>query len=165
MAPCCCLTTSMVRFIAFHMVRGALQWFGKRMSLGWTVAVVAALLTTRVLAEPPEKLVPCLACHGGSGTSDTENVPALGAQRAPYTLIQLFMFREGLRVAEPMNEFARALSDSDLRLAAGFLAELPPPKSVDGPTEAARFERGRMMAQTYHCLFCHRPDLSGEESV
>jgi cytochrome c553 len=38
-------------------------------------------------------------------------VPSLGAQPAPYTVIQLFMFREQLRVAEPMNEMAKELSD------------------------------------------------------
>src|SRR6266699_1491869 len=37
-------------------------------------------------------------------------------QQAPYALIQLFMFREKLRVFEPMNEMAKALSDDDLRL-------------------------------------------------
>jgi cytochrome c553 len=86
------------------------------------VAFAAALLGGAGLAEPPEKLAPCLACHGAGGTSENETVPALGAQRDPYTLIQLFMYRERLRVAEPMSEYAKGLSDDDLRLAAGFMA-------------------------------------------
>ena len=51
-------------------------------------------------------MAPCLACHGEKGQSETENTPSLGAQQAPYTLIQLFMFRQKLRIFEPMNEMA-----------------------------------------------------------
>ena len=42
-----------------------------------------------------ERAVPCLACHGEKGQSETENTPSLGAQQAPYALIQLFA-RHGL---------------------------------------------------------------------
>jgi cytochrome c553 len=52
-----------------------------------------------------------------------------------------------------------------LRLAAGFLAKLAPPKPVEGEADSARIERGHALAETYRCLFCHRPDLSGQESV
>jgi cytochrome c553 len=51
-----------------------------------------------------ERAATCLACHGERGTSETENTPSLGGQQAPYALIQLFMFREKLRVFAPMNE-------------------------------------------------------------
>ena len=95
----------------------------------WIMALALILLAAIPgWAEPPDVLVPCLACHGEKGTSIIENVPSLGAQRAPYTLIQLFMFREGLRVAEPMNDMAKPLSDDDLRMIGDFLAALPPPK-------------------------------------
>lgn len=117
-------------------------------------------------AEPPDVLVPCLACHGEKGTSVTENVPSLGAQRAPYTLIQLFMFREGLRVAEPMNDMAKALSDDDLRMIGDFMAaQMPPKPAAPGAINRTRMERGQALAQTHRCVFCHRPDWSGQESV
>ena len=141
---------------------------------GWIATLAVAIpvvsgLAASGLAEPPEKLVPCLVCHGASGTSEIENVPALGAQKEPYTLIQLFMFREGLRIAEPMNTFAKTLDDDDLRLAAATMAGLPPPRAANGatndPAEAARMERGQALAQTHRCVFCHRPDWSGQESV
>src|SRR5258708_5818589 len=108
MAPCCCLTTITARSTVSVMGRSALAWLGRRISprgVGCAVAFAAALLGGAVLAEPPEKLAPCLACHGAGGTSENETVPALGAQREPYTLIQLFMYREGLRVAEPLDVF------------------------------------------------------------
>lgn len=147
------------------MARSASPRPGKRYTRGWIAALAAAILGVPALAEPPEKLAVCLACHGAEGTSEIENVPALGAQRATYTLTQLFMFRERLRIAEPMSEFAKPLSDDDLRLAAEFMANLPPPKPAGEPAEPARVERGQALAQTYRCSFCHRPDWSGQESA
>src|ERR1700754_518576 len=74
-----------------------------------------------------ERIVPCLACHGEKGQSETENTPSLGAQQAPYTLIQLFMFREKLPTFEPMNDMAKPLTDDDLRLFSDFIAKIPKP--------------------------------------
>ena len=78
-----------------------------------------------------ERIAPCLACHGERGQSETENTPSLGAQQAPYALIQLFMFREKLRSFEPMNEMAKSLTDDDLRIFSDFIASLPKPKAPD----------------------------------
>ena len=78
---------------------------------GGACAVAAALLTgtlSAFAAAPPEKLEPCLACHGAAGQSETEDVPSLGAQPAKYVLIQLFMFREKLRPVEPMTELTKS---------------------------------------------------------
>src|SRR5437773_10656217 len=84
-------------------------------------------------AELAEKIAPCLACHGEKGQSELDNVPSLGAQQAPYGLIQLFMFREKMRVAEPMNEATHGLTDSDLQAIADALAALPAPKPPAEP--------------------------------
>src|SRR5580698_10009879 len=74
-----------------------------------------------------ERAAPCLACHGEKGQSENENIPSLGGQQAPYALIQLFMFREKLRVAEPMNEMAKSFTDDDLRTFSDYIAKLPKP--------------------------------------
>src|SRR5580658_5824179 len=74
-----------------------------------------------------ERAAPCLACHGEKGQSETENTPSLGGQQAPYALIQLFMFREKLRVFEPMNDTAKPFTDDDLRTFSDFIATLPKP--------------------------------------
>ena len=116
-------------------------------------------------AEPPERLATCLACHGAEGQSQTENVPSLGAQQPAYTVIQLFMFREKLRVAEPMNDMAKELSDGELQALADALAALPAPKPPADAVDPARFERGRAVAEQNHCNVCHRPDYSGQQSV
>jgi len=119
-----------------------------------------------VLADDlPEKLAPCLACHGLEGQSVLENVPSLGAQTAPYALIQLFMFREKMRVAEPMTEAAQGLSDGDLQAMSDALATQPPPKPPDDPGDPTRLERARAVTEQHRCNFCHRPDYSGQQSV
>jgi cytochrome c553 len=130
---------------------------------------VAAALTTGTLsasaATSPEKLEPCLACHGAEGRSENADVPSLGAQPSTYTLIQLFMFRERLRLSEPMNAMAKELSDDDLQSLAGSVAELPPPEPPADPGDAARLDRARALIEQYHCNICHRADFSGQENV
>jgi hypothetical protein len=69
-------------------------------------------------------------------------VPSLGAQIAPYTLIQLYLFREKQRVFEVMNDAAKGLSDDDLRSFSEFIAKLPPPHPAER-ADPARIERGR----------------------
>ena len=135
---------------------------------GGACAVVAALLTgtlSAFAAAPPEKLEPCLACHGATGQSETENVPSLGAEPSKYTLIQLFMFREKLRPVEPMTELTKGWSDADLQQAADFIVTLPPPKPPAEPADTERLERARALVEQNHCNVCHRPDFSGPEYV
>ena len=87
---------------------------------GRVTASLAAFLAGALpaFANPDEKLAPCLACHGAEGQSELENVPLLGAQPSPYTVIQLFMFLKKMCVTEPMNEMAKELSDNDLQATA-----------------------------------------------
>ena len=131
--------------------------------------VVAAALLTGTLsafaAAPPEKLEPCFACHGTTGQAETENVPSLGAQPSKYALIQLFMFREKLRLVEPMTELTKGWSDADLQQAADFIATLPPPKPTADPVDPVRLERAHALVEQNHCNVCHRPDFSGQENV
>ena len=128
---------------------------------GW-LAGVLPVLADDLPEKLAEKLAPCLACHGVEGQSVLENVPSLGAQTAPYALIQLFMFREKMRVAEPMTEAAQGLSDGDLQAMSDALAAQPPPKPPDDPGDPTRLERARAVTEQHRCNFCHRPDYSGQ---
>ncbi len=111
-----------------------------------------------------DKMPTCLACHGENGQSQNENVPSLGAQTSPYSLIQLVLFREGLRTADPMNDLMKGVSDSDLQAFADAIAKLPPPKPAEaGDTQ--RLAHGQQVAAQNRCLVCHRADLSGQENV
>ena len=75
------------------------------------------------------------------------------------------MFREKLRVVEPMNQVMQGLSDDDLRHMADFIAKLPPPEPADGPADPARMERARALIEQHRCNFCHNRDYSGEQNV
>src|SRR5712664_3863814 len=123
---------------------------------------IASLGRAQTIAE---RAAPCLACHGEKGQSETENTPSLGAQQAPYALIQLFMFREKLRVFEPMNEMAKGLSDDDLRTFSDFLATLPKPVPPADAGDPARLQRGEALAQQHRCNSCHNTDFSGKDNV
>src|SRR5262244_4388495 len=79
-------------------------------------AIFAGLAGFPACAQSLQERVPtCFACHGEKGQSQRPEVPSLGAQPALYTLIELVMFRDQLRVTEPMNEMTKGLSDDDLR--------------------------------------------------
>jgi cytochrome c553 len=132
-----------------------------------TIAALAfVFIATSVSAATiAERAAPCLACHGEKGQSETENTPSLGAQQAPYALIQLFMFREKLRAFEPMNEMAKPLSDDDLRVFSDFIATLPKPVPPADAGDPARMQRGEALAQQYRCSSCHNPDFSGRDNV
>src|SRR5579863_4670962 len=133
----------------------------------------AALLAAAVLAGAfpalaaglSEKLASCLACHGAEGQSQTDNVPSLGAQPAPYAVIQLFLFRERMRIAEPMNEMAKGLGDDDLKAIADAIAALPAPKPPAEAGDPARLAAARAIIEQNRCNICHRPDFSGQENV
>jgi len=130
------------------------------------VCLALLLLSGAAMAAAPgERLATCLACHGEQGQSAIENVPSLGAQQPAYVLIQLYMFRERLRLADPMNDMARDLSDDDLRQFADAIAALPRPKPPEGPVDAARMTRIQAMVQRLHCNSCHNADLAGRDNI
>src|SRR5450755_4140636 len=117
-----------------------------------TVALLLALIASSGRAETiAERAAPCLARHGEKGQSETENIPSLGAQQAPYALIQLFMFREKLRAFEPMNEMAKALTDDDLRSFSDFIASLPKPQPAADAGDPVRLQRAQALVQQHHC--------------
>ena len=132
---------------------------------------ILMVLALALLASPAgaqkfeERIAPCMACHGERGQSENENTPSLGAQQAPYTLIQLYMFREKLRTNEIMNEMAKPLSDDDLRTFSDFIAKVAKPAPPAEAGDVARMQRGQAAAQLHRCNTCHNPDYSGKENV
>jgi cytochrome c553 len=122
----------------------------------------ASPLSAETIAE---RATTCFACHGEQGLSQTENIPSLGGQQAPYALIQLFMFREKLRTFEPMNEMAKSFTDDDLRTFSDSIATLPKPVSPTEAGDPARMARGQALVQQNRCNTCHNTDFSGKENV
>jgi cytochrome c553 len=129
-------------------------------------ALAFVLMACSARAETmEERAAPCLACHGEKGQSQTENTPSLGAQQAPYALIQLFMFREKLRTFEPMNEMAKAFTDDDLRSFSDYISTLPKPAPPADAGDPARIQRALALVQQNRCNSCHNTDFSGKDNV
>jgi cytochrome c553 len=82
-----------------------------------------------------------------------------------YTTVQLLMFRDRLRVSEPMNEMAKGLSDGDLQKAADVISKLPPPEPISDNSNSVRMEKGHALAQQHRCNFCHQSNYAGQENV
>jgi cytochrome c553 len=133
--------------------------------------LVAALALACVTAFPAlaqtvqERLPTCLACHGENGQSQNPDVPSLGAQQTFYVTVQLLMFREHMRVADPMNDMAKGLSDDDLRKFAEVINKLPAPHPPDGPVDAARIEHARALVAQNRCNICHTASFAGQDNV
>jgi cytochrome c553 len=131
------------------------------------VAVLAFLFATLPLKAETiqERAAPCLACHGEKGHSEIENIPSLGAQQPAYALIQLFMFREKLRIFETMNDMTKSFSDDDLRSFSDYLATLPKSAAPADAGDPARLKRAQALIQQNHCDSCHNADFSGRDNV
>ena len=127
------------------------------------LALLPALANGADALESP--LAACFACHGEKGQSTTAEVPSLGGQPAFYLTIQLFMFREKLRVVEVMNQATQGLSDDDLKKIAEAIAKLPPPPPAGDAPDPGRMERARVLAEQNRCNFCHNRNYAGEQNV
>jgi cytochrome c553 len=112
-----------------------------------------------------ERMPTCFDCHGENGQSQRPEVPSLGAQPASYTLIELVMFRDQLRITEPMNEMSKGLSDDDLRAVSDIISKLPPPNPISDTADPVRIERGQALAQQNRCNFCHQSNFQGLDNV
>jgi cytochrome c553 len=125
------------------------------------------LATSSLAAETiVERAAPCLGCHGEKGTSEIDNTPSLGAQQPAYALIQLYMFREKLRVAEPMNDMAKDFTDDDLRVFSDYLATLPKPVAPEtGAPDPARMQAAKALTSQFRCDSCHNADFSGRDNI
>ncbi len=136
-----------------------------RMALTVVSAVVCAAALPASAQTVKERLPTCLACHGENGQSQNAGVPSLGAQQTFYVTVQLLMFRERMRTADPMNDMAKGLSDDDLRSFADIIAKLPPPQPPAAAVDEARIARGQALVQQNRCNFCHTPSFAGQDNV
>src|SRR5215471_8120568 len=138
---------------------------GYALKAGLIMALWLAGAASASGTDVSEQLMACFGCHGPNGRSEIDNVPSIAAQVPAYSLIQLVMFRDKLRVSDTMNDAAKDLGDSNIQSLADALAALPPPKPLPDPPDQARFERARALAQQNHCDVCHRSDFSGQQTA
>lgn len=124
--------------------------------------IAAPILHGATIAD---KAAPCLACHGASGESVIPETPSLGGQPEFYLTVQMLMFRDKLRVSEPMNQAMGGLTDDDLRGLAAYLTKLPAPKPAAGAIDEQRMKRARALIEEHRCNFCHQGNYGGEQNV
>ena len=76
-------------------------------------------------SEGQRLAVSCEACHGKSGISTAPNYPNLACQKEMYLNKQLKAFKEGSRKDAIMENFAKPLSDSDIKQLSAYYSQLP----------------------------------------
>jgi cytochrome c553 len=137
------------------------------------VALAFVFLTAHPFLEVPaaaaqsvkERLPTCLACHGENGQSQNPGVPSLGAQQSYYVTVQLLMFRDRLRVVDPMNDVTNGLTDADLQSFADIIAKLPAPQPPAASVDDARIQRAKVLVEQNRCNICHTPNFAGQQNV
>ncbi len=130
-----------------------------------TVLAITAAAPAAFAQTAEQRLPACLACHGTNGTAKLPGVPSLGAMPSDYVLTQLYMFREKMRIAAPMNALAEPLSDDDLRDLGDAINKLPPPQPAGEALVATDADHGSALVNRYHCNSCHGADLAGHDNI
>ena len=84
----------------------------------------------RPQSDPPA----CDLCHGRDGAGNPPAFPYLAGQYAPYTELQLQLWKQGVRRNDPlevMADIATAMSDEDIRAVALYFEWLRPDGAVE----------------------------------
>src|SRR5882724_8691789 len=130
------------------------------------MALAASVWAARAYAaDPPDSIreivQTCASCHGADGISAIENTPSLAGQPDIFLQYQLVFIRDGQRKVEVMQEFAKKLTDQNIRDLGAYYASLPPPPAQ---TTAAKVDPEKVTALIVprHCDSCHKPDFSGQ---
>ena len=134
----------------------------------WLAGALLAFLAPAGFTQPvAQKAQACYACHGANGTSVQPGTPSLGGQTPFFIVAQLFLMREGRRTKRPtpMDPFAKGLSDDDLRAYGDLFSKQPAPAAPAGVVDAARYNKGRALAEQHNCGSCHSPDYTGQPQV
>ena len=88
----------------------------------------------------------------------------LAAQPPEYLVLQMFLFREGLRDVPQMSGVLKGMTDPDLNdVAAHFAAQ--PPRTVKSKADEKLRARGAELAGRMGCGSCHLKDFSGQREV
>jgi cytochrome c553 len=134
----------------------------------WWAGALLAFIAPAALAQPiAQKAQACFTCHGANGTSTQAGTPSLGGQTSFFLIAQLFLMRDARRTkrATPMEPFAKGLSDDDLRAYGELFSRQPAPAPPVRAVDAARYAKGRTLAQQHNCGGCHNADYSGQPQV
>ena len=132
-------------------------------ALGLLVAGAAAAQEDRY-AGIRDKLEECAACHGENGASTNPEFPILAGQHLYYLYTQLKDFKAGRRADPIMEDIAREIEKSDMRLLARYFSEQAWP-NIGFTPDPARAAAGKTAADSGQCVACHLGDYSGNSGT
>lgn len=132
---------------------------------GLIIGLAALAFAGAASCAEPDKIIICRGCHGDNLVSQNDNIPNLSGQQPGYVLVQLYLFREGLRKAEGMSEVAKDLTDDDLHSLSDYIGSLPKPPPPAEAGDPSRMAKVKAMVEKEHCNSCHNADLSGRDNI
>ncbi len=107
---------------------------------------------------------PCAACHGTPDRGPLPLTPSLARQPEDYTVLQLFLLREGLREAPQMAGMLKDVTDPEFFDIAAYYARQAPAAGGTKPDPQLR-ARGAALSREKGCGSCHLGDYSGQKQV
>ncbi len=106
----------------------------------------------------------CESCHGSPQRLPLAGMPSLAGQQEEFLVLQMFLFREGLRDVPQMAGTLNGLSDQDLTdIAAYFTRRTPLPHSAR--RDPKLHARGAELSRAMGCGSCHLKDYRGQRQV
>lgn len=114
------------------------------------------------IGDETRGLASCIGCHGKDGNSDVLIYPNLAEQHSDYVEKQLNHFKNDERVNAAMNQFAKALSDEEIKHLAVYLENPAAVTNVKARKLAAPMAMNSSAvdgkAKSVTCAACHGAD-------
>lgn len=109
-------------------------------------------------AAPPGPLARCTGCHGSDGKGRGQSdIPILSGQKEQFLLSALHDFASGKRQGAVMQGAASGMTETEMRAAARYFANLPGLRSGSLATAHPIADRGLPGKQLPACRSCHAP--------
>jgi cytochrome c553 len=106
----------------------------------------------------------CAACHGSNERAPLPLTPSLAGQPEDYMVLQLFLLREGLREAPPMEGLLKNVTDPDFFDLAAYYVRQPPART-GANADAQLRARGAALSRQMGCGSCHLGNYRGQRTV
>jgi cytochrome c553 len=115
-------------------------------------------------ARGAAKAEACGSCHGTSDRAALPGTPSLAGQQQEFLVLQMFLFREGLRDVPQMAGMFKGITDRDFSDMAAYFAAQSSPRSNGKPDPKLR-ARGAEIAKAMGCGSCHLQNYGGQRQV
>ena len=134
---------------------------------GCMVALMSGAVFAQSKADPSRgaaKAAACAACHGTPERPPLAGMPTLAGQLEQFLVLQMFLFREGLRDVPLMAGTLKGYTDRDFEDVAAYFAGQKPLPGEPG-RDPRQHARGAALSQGMACGSCHLKDYSGQRQV